>query len=152
MTPVTQLPGQRWFARLRNPAVRIGVMTGCYLSVVLGGWMVVANRVPWPASLAGIRNLAAAALTAMLVLLPIARFLRSPGQLLFAGLLGWGVNTCTYLVLGLFFDRLFSRMRPFNFFMLGAVVYGVVAATAWVTSLMLAARHHPIAAARRHPY
>ncbi len=150
--PVSQLPGNRWFVWLRNATLRIGVLTGVYLSVVLGGWLVIANRVPWSANFAGLRNAAAAALTALLMLIPIARFRRSPARLFAAGITGWAVLSCTYLVLGLSFERLYSRMTPFRVFMLGAVAYLFLAVLIWVVSLVLAARHQPIAAARRRSY
>lgn len=147
--PPAQLPGMRWFAWLRNPALHIGVLTGVYLSIVLGAWLVIANRMPWSATFAGPRNLIAGALFLLLMLIPIGRFLRSPARLFASGLAGWALLALTYLVMGFFFERLHSRMGPFHVFMLGAVVYGVVAVVAWVVSLVLAARHHPVATSRR---
>ena len=140
--PQSQLPGSRWFAWLRNATLRVGLLTGIYFSIVLAGWMVVANRVPWSAHFAGLRNLGAALLMGMLMLIPVLRFLRSPGRLFASGLVAWAVLTWTYLMLGLYFERLYSRMGPLQVFMLGAVVYGSAAVVAWVASMVLAARHH----------
>ncbi len=148
----SQLPGSRWFAWLRNSTLRVGVLTGIYLSVVLGGWLVIANRTPWSASVAGIRNTGAAGLTLLLMLIPVLRFLRRPGRLFASGILAWTLFTCTYLGLGLFFDRLFSRMAPLQVFMLGAIVYAFFAVISWVVSLVLAARHHPLSVSRRRTY
>lgn len=147
-----QLPGSRWFTWLRDATLRIGVLTGVYLSVILLAWLLIANRVPWSANFAELRNAAAIALALAVMLIPVWRFLRSPARLFIAGLAGWLVLTLTYLVLGLFFQRLHSRMGPFHWFMLGAVVYAVVAVVAWVVSLVWAARHGPMAVPRRRLY
>ena len=40
-----QLPGMRWFLWLRIASLRIGILTGIYLSCVFVAWLVVANRV-----------------------------------------------------------------------------------------------------------
>ncbi len=150
--PLPQPPAPRPLPWLRSPILRTGLITGLFLSAVLGTWLVVANRVPSSANFAGLRNTAAAALTGLLMLIPIVRFLRSPGRLLLAGLTGWAMLTCTYLIMGIGFERLYSRMGPFHVFMLGAIVYGCFAVITWVSSLVLAARHQPIAAARRRSY
>ncbi len=150
--PVPQLPGQRRFAWLRSSTLRVGASTGMYLSAILVAWLLVANRFPWSSNFAGIRNAVAAALAALLMLIPILRYLRAPARLFVAGLTCWTVFTCTYLVVGLFFERLHSRMGPFHVFMLGAVFYGCLAVTSWVALLLLAARHQPIAVPRRRPY
>lgn len=150
--PVPQLAGQSWFAWLRSSTLRLGAITGMYLSAVLVAWLLVANRVPWSANFADMRNTVAMALAALLMLIPILPYLRAPARLFVAGLTGWTVLTCTYLVMGLFFERLYSRMGPFHVFMLGAVLYGLLAVTSWVALLLLAARRQPIGAARRRPY
>jgi len=150
--PLPQPSAQRRFAWVRNPILRTGLITGVFLSAVLSTWLVFANRVPSSANFAGLRNTATAALTGLLMLIPVVRFLRSPGRLLLAGLTGWTMLTCTYLIMGLSFERLYSRMGPFQVFMLGAIVYGCFAVITWVSSLVLAARHQPIATARRRSY
>ncbi len=147
-----QLPGSRWFRWLRNATLRIGLLTGIYLSIVLGGWLVVANRVPWSANFAGLRNRGAAGLTLLLMLIPVVRFLRQPARLFASGIVGWAILTWTYFVMGMFFERLFTRMRPGQLFMLGAVVYGFFGVVTWVVSLVLAARHHRLAPSRRRTY
>src|SRR2546422_7619604 len=60
--PSFQPPGSRWFSWLRNATLRIGILTGVYLSAVLWAWLVVANRIPWSANFALPRNAAAAAI------------------------------------------------------------------------------------------
>lgn len=147
--PASQHPGQRWS---RSPVLRTGAVTGVCLSAVLTAWLIVANAVPRSAEFAGMRNGAAAALVVLLMLIPVGRFLRSPGRLFSAGLTGWAVLTSTYLLLGLYFERLYSRLTPFHVFILGAVVYGFFAVLSWVTTLMFAARHQPLAVTRRRTY
>ncbi len=127
--PVSQQPGQRWS---RSPVLRTGAVTGVCLSAVLTAWLIVANHVPRSAE--------------------FARFLRSPGRLFSAGLTGWAVLTSTYLLMGLYFERLYSRVTPFHVFILGAVVYGFFAVISWVTTLMFAARQQPLAVTRRRIY
>jgi hypothetical protein len=140
--PQSQLPGARWFRWLHNATLRVGLLTGIYLSIVFAGWLIVANRVPWSAKFAGIRNLGTAAAIAGLMLIPVLRFLRSSARLFASGVVGWAVLTWTYVMLGLYFERLFSRKGPLHVFMLGAVVYGSCAVIAWVASMLLAVRHH----------
>src|SRR2546422_2365389 len=135
--------------RSRNATLRIGILTGVYLSAVLWAWLVVANRIPWSANFALPRNAAAAAIVLLVMFIPLGRFLRSPGRLFASGVMGWAVLTFTYLILGIFFQRLHSRMGPFHLFMLGAATYGCSAVLAWVCSLALAARHQPMVVLRR---
>ncbi len=148
LKPPEHLPGSAWFAWAREPALRIGVLTGVSLSAVLGTWLVLANHVRWSADFAGIRNEGAAALTLLLMLIPIGRFLRSPARLFLSGLTAWGVFSFTYLAMGLYFERLFSRMGPLHMFMLGAVVYGALAALAWVVQMVWTVRQQSLAVSR----
>ena len=55
-----QLPGARWFLWMRNAALRIGLLTGIYLSCIFIAWLLAANRFPRIEAFAGIRNLVAA--------------------------------------------------------------------------------------------
>jgi hypothetical protein len=149
-----RLPGQRWFHRLPNAVLRIGVLTGIYLSILMIAAVLLANRVPALESFANIRNWAGRIIFALVMLLPILKFIRSGPRLIMAGMLGWSLATITYLGLGLFFESLFNRLRtPSQFFTLGATVYGIAAVVSWVASIVLAAREHhlhDVAAARRH--
>jgi len=134
---------------MRNLALRVGVLTGLYLSVVLVAWLIIANRVPWSTNFAWTRNAIAGVLLVLLALIPIGRFLKSPAQLFLSGVTAWAVLTLTYGGMGLYFQRLYSRMGPFNWFMLGTVAYGVVAVITWVIHMVWTARRHPIAVSRR---
>jgi cation transport ATPase len=147
------LPGERWFHRLHNAGLRVGVLTGVYLSIVMVAAVLLANRSPWLENFADIRNWAARIVFALVLLIPILRFMRSAARLIAAGMLGWFLATITYASLGIFFDSLYRRLpTPGQFFMLGAMVYGIAAVVSWVTTLVLSAREHhlhAIAAARR---
>ena len=81
-----QLPGMRSFLWVRNRALRIGVITGVYLSFVFVAWLLVANRFPRLQPFAGIRNLAAAVTVLLLMLIPVLRFRREPVRMFVAGL------------------------------------------------------------------
>ena len=52
-----QLPGMRWFLWMRIASLRIGILTGIYLSIVFMAWLIVANRVPSLERFAETRNL-----------------------------------------------------------------------------------------------
>ncbi len=149
---VRPLPGSRWFLWLRNRAVRVGVLTGIYLSAVLVTWLLIANRIPAFDGFAGIRNFGAAVAALLLMMIPVATFLKSPPRLLLCGLVAWVVLSLIYLGACQYFTRLDSRLGSFHLFILGAVFYGLAAVGCWVASLILAARHHPLAVSRRRPY
>jgi hypothetical protein len=151
----SRLPGQRWFHRLRNPIVRVGVQVGVYLSIVMVAAVLLANRSPWLEGSANIRNWAARILFSLLAALPVLIFCRSARKLFAAGMLAWALATLTYISLGFFFEFLYVRLRtPLPFFMVGAVVYGVAAIVSWVGAMVLSAREHhhkSLAAARVKP-
>jgi hypothetical protein len=147
MAARSQLPGMRWFLWLRNAALRIGVLTGIYLSCVLVAWLLVANRLPRLYSFAGMRNLAAAAAIILLMAIPVLRFRREPVRMFVSGLTAWTLLTLTYIAVEMRFSLLESRMGAFHFFMLGAVSYGFVAVFHWVLLLCVEARHRHVAQA-----
>lgn len=151
MAAPSELPGIRRLAWVRNPALRFGVLTGVYLSLVMITWLVVANRMPWSEQFSGIRNALAAVVFGLVMLIPVCRFLRRPASLFASGITAWALLAFTYLVAGYFFHRLHSRKTPFEVLVLGALVYGVCAVVCWVATLVLAVRHehHTVATARR---
>jgi len=81
-----QLPGMRWFLWLRIPSLRIGVLTGIYLSCVFVAWLEIANRVAELERFAELRNLLAGALFITAMGIPVLRFRHRPGKLFIAGL------------------------------------------------------------------
>lgn len=139
-----QLPGVRWFRWLRNASLRIGVLTGVYLSCVFFSWVFVANRVPELDSFAGTRNLAARAAIILLMAIPVLRFRRQPVRIFVSGLTAWTLLTLTYMAMEMHFSLLESRMGAFHFFMLGTFSYGFVAVFHWVFLFCAEARHRHV--------
>jgi len=142
-----QLPGMRLFLWMRNASLRIGVITGVYLSCVFVAWLLVANRMPQLESFAGIRNLAAGAATMLLMLIPVLRFRREPVKMFASGLTAWTLLTLTYIGMEMRFSLLESRMGALHIFMLGGVTYGFVAVFHWVFLLCAEARQRHVAQA-----
>jgi hypothetical protein len=145
MAARSHLPGIRLFLWLRNRALRIGVITGVYLSVVFVAWLVVANRFPQLQAFAGIRNLAAAVTVLLLMLIPVLRFRREPVRMFVAGLTAWTLLTFTYIGMEMNFSLLESRMGAFHIFMLGGITYCFVAVLHWVFLFCAEARHQHVA-------
>jgi hypothetical protein len=133
-------PGYRWFQFLRNAPIRIGIFTGVWLSLVLTVWILVANRIPLLEPLARQRNVAATLLLLLIATMPVARFLRSPGDLLLSGLLAWGLLTLTYCVFTFFFVLLEDYYSTFHVFVMGAVTYLLFATLSWVGIIIWRAR------------
>jgi len=145
MAARTQLPGVRLFRWLRNASLRIGVITGVYLSIVFVAWLVVANRFPGLQAFAGIRNLAGAITILLLMLIPVLRFRREPVRMFVAGLTAWTLLTLTYIGMEVNFSLLESRMGAFHIFMLGGITYCFVAVFHWVLLICVEARHQHVA-------
>jgi len=146
-----QLPGMQWFLWLRIASLRIGVLTGIYLSCVFVAWLEVANRVPALWSFAELRNLVAGAILIVLLGIPVLRFLHRPGRLFVAGLTAWTLMTVTYLVAEVHFTLLESRMGALHVFVLGAVSYGFVAVLDWVFLMCAGVRHQHMVQSRETP-
>jgi hypothetical protein len=140
-----QFPGVRWFLRLRNAALRTGVLTGIYLSCTFVAWLVVANRVRELVPYAEFRNLLAGTIMVLLMAIPVLRFRRQPGRLFVAGLTAWTLLTISYIAAEMFFSLLKSRMGALHVFMLGVVSYGFVAVFQWVFLICAEARHRHVA-------
>jgi len=137
----------RWFLWTRNAAMRIGIMTGVYLSGIFVIWLFIANRVPEIASFAGMRNVAAGAITFLLMLIPVLRFRREPVRMFVSGLTAWTLLTFTYIAMEMYFSLLESRMGALHIFILGTVSYGFVAVLHWVFFLCVEARQRHLARA-----
>jgi hypothetical protein len=120
------------FHVLRNSAVRIGLLVGAGLSLALSGWIYLANRVPIFDSVPVERNLAAAAIIGFLAFIPVLRFFREPASLLISSLIAWSILSLTYRTLSIFFWTLRDWYSTFEVFMLGAVVYLIVATLSWI--------------------
>src|SRR5216683_4334806 len=95
MAARSQLPGMQWFLWLRIASLRIGILTGIYLSCVLVAWLEIANRVAELEPFAELRNLVAGAILVTVLAIPALRFRHEPGKLFVAGLTAWSVLTMT---------------------------------------------------------
>lgn len=135
------LPGMRWFVWLRNAALRIGILTGIYLSCVFVAWLLVANHVPRLEPFAGLRNLTAGAILILLLAIPVLRFRNEPAKMFVSGLTAWMVLTLAYLVAEMRATLLESRLGALHMFVLGAVSYGFIAVFRWVFLLCAETRH-----------
>jgi uncharacterized membrane protein YvlD (DUF360 family) len=147
MSVRAHLPGYRRFHVFRNAAIRVGVYTAVCLALVFTAWLFFANRVPLLDRLALERNIAAAVLLCLVALVPILRFLSMPGYLMASGLIAWMLFSAYYRVLCVFFQKLSDWHSTFQVFMVGAVVYMIVATLAWIGSSIWRAR----AAHASHP-
>jgi len=133
-------PGYRWFRVFRNRPIRIGAYTGVCLSLVLVAWILIANRVPFLEPFARQRNLLAALLLILIAAMPAVRFLRSPGDLLVSGLLGWSLLTLSYRILTFFFSLLEEYYSALHVFVVGAVSYLLFATLSWIGMIVWRAR------------
>jgi hypothetical protein len=125
-------------------AVRVGVVTGILLAGLASGWLLIANRAPNYEQYAAARNLIAGIVVLIAFIIPVVRFARSPRALLLSGGIAWTILSLCYFVWTFYFDDLADRWSTLRVMTMGAVVYGFVAALAWVGRSLLAARerHH----------
>jgi len=131
-------------------AIRLGLILGTAMSGVAVGWLLLANRFPEFDRLALVRNLAAIVLSAVLMTIPVYRFWKHPPHVFTCGLTAWAILTIMYAVLQIPFPRLSTRLGTFHFFILGAVLLGLVSALLWVVPLLFTLRHgSPIPARKR---
>jgi hypothetical protein len=134
------LPGYRWFHVFRNAAIRTGVYVGVCLTLVFTAWLVIANHAPFLERFAMERNIAAAAILCFLGAVPIFRFLRWPGHLLASSLLGWLIFSLGYRLLCMAFHGLSNRLSTSQVFVLGALVYMILATLSWIVGVIWRAR------------
>jgi hypothetical protein len=132
---------------LRNSAISLGVLLGVYFSGVGLAWLLLANRMRQLDQLASERNVALAVAFVMLGFVPTCRFIKSPGRSFLSGVTAWAILTLTYAVTELPFPRLATRLSAFRLFVLGSLVFGLLAAFSWVMNLVVMlrqARQQPI--------
>jgi hypothetical protein len=134
------LPGYRWFHVFRNAAIRTGVYVGVCLTLVFSAWLVIANYAPFLDRFAMERNIAAAAILGFLGAVPVFRFLRMPGHLLASSLLGWLIFSMSYRMLCMIYHALSDWHSTFQVFVLGAVVYMILATLSWIVGVIWRAR------------
>lgn len=132
---------------MKHRPLRIGVLTGIYLSAVMAGALFCANRIPALEPYADLRNWIFNCLFVLIALIPVATFWRSPWSLFTSATSGWFVFSFSYGVAGLFFDHLQTRLNktPFHMFLLGAGSYAVLAVAIWVWDMLSAAVAHGLA-------
>jgi hypothetical protein len=141
------LPGYRWFHVFRNAAIRTGVYVGVCLTLVFSAWLVIANHASFLQLFALERNIAAAVILGFLAGVPVFRFLRWPGHLLASGLIGWFIFSLSYRVLCMVFHALSDWHSTFQVFVLGALVYMILATLSWIVGVIWRARE----ASASHP-
>jgi cation transport ATPase len=137
-----------------GPALRLGVVTGAGLIAVMIVALHVAHRMPWLNHHAVERIWISYIAFAVVMVLPVARFFRSPLRLFVSGMIGWFLFTVGYAIAGWFFlQNLFNRLGhdPLETFVLGSLLYGVAAVGSWVCCLAAACRHQPIVRRRPRP-
>ncbi|MGA2419679.1 MAG: hypothetical protein ABSG69_06305 [Candidatus Acidiferrum sp.] len=135
----------------QDVAVRTGVYVGVGLSLVLVAWLFVANHAASLERFAAARNLVTLALLVLVAAVPVVRFLRMPAKLWVSSLIGWTIFSVTYGLLALAFSGLREHFGGFQVFVLGAVLYMIVATLAWLVRIVWrtwsedsAHRHHPV--------
>jgi hypothetical protein len=125
---------------VRNPALGLGVLLGICFSGAGLAWLLLANRVSHLDQFASERNLALAIIFGLLALVPACRFMKSPAQSFLSGITAWTIVTAMYALMELGFPRLATRLSAFHLFALGCVVFGFLAALAWVMNLVVVLR------------
>jgi len=131
-------------------ALLVGVRAGIGLSVVLAVWLVLANRIPFLERFAWERNLAAATALALLALLPLLRFFPAPRRMLVCSLMAWAIFSLAYRGFCLFYPALTKRIGAFHLFMLGGVVYTIVATLTWIGTFIWSVRDDHVSQTRHH--
>jgi uncharacterized membrane protein YvlD (DUF360 family) len=140
MTVRAEFPGQELAHVLHNAGVRTGIYTGVALAVAFTAWLYVANRVPSLENVALERNVIAATVLGVIAAMPVLRFLRAPGSLLVSSLIAWGILTFTYRGLCVYFVDLGDRYSAPQIFIMGAVLYMILATVSWIGTCIWRAR------------
>ena len=76
------------------PCVIVGAVVGLGLAGVAVAWLLVANRELWLEQFAVDRNLSAAALMGVVMLVPVLAFVKYPLRIFFSGIVAWTVGDC----------------------------------------------------------
>lgn len=152
MVVPTHLPGAAWLKWLRNLPLRIGVLTGFYLTVVMVAGLLIANRLPELETFADLRNWTCGSLFILIGLIPVATFRRRPWSLFTSAASGWLLFSLAYWVAGIYFDHLHTRLNktPFHVFLLGLGSYAVVSVAIWVMDMTRDVLEHGIAHPHHH--
>ena len=139
--PANPQRGTKGFAAhgrsVQDPALSLGIFLGVCFSGIGLAWLLLANRVPDLDQFAAERNLALAVTFALLGIIPTCRFIKSPGRSFLCGVTGWAMLTAIYSVAELVFPRLATRLSAFHLFVLGCMLFGLLAVLAWVVNLVV---------------
>jgi hypothetical protein len=119
----------------------LGIVLGVCFSGVGLTWLLAANRIRHLDPFASERNFALAAAFVALGLAPFCRFKRSPSRSFLSGITAWAILSLTYAVAELGFPILGTRLGAFHLFVLGCVLFGLVAVLAWIMNLLILLRH-----------
>ncbi len=128
--------------RALRRVVRTGAIEGVLLCMLLTTWLLIANRVPYFDKFASLRNAAAVAALFLVGLIPIARFRKSPKDVVPTGAIGLGMACLCYWAWTIYFEGLADRMGAFQIFVMGIVAYTLAAVLLWVGNMIRSARHH----------
>jgi hypothetical protein len=104
--------------------------------LVFVGWLFVANRVTVLDRVAMQRNAVAAAILAVLFLIPVVRFMWHPGRLLISSLITWSIFSLCYRGLCIPFTALSERYSAMRLFTLGTVVCMILATLSWIVTVI----------------
>jgi hypothetical protein len=74
-----------------------------------------------------------------------------PGHLLASSLIGWLIFSLSYRTLCLIYRGLSNRMSTLQVFVLGALVYMILATLSWVAGVIWRAREANASHPNRHP-
>jgi hypothetical protein len=114
-----------------------GIGLGVCFSGIGLTWLLLANRVSYLDQFASVRNVAAAIAFGLLGLVPACRFRKSPGRCFLCGITAWAIFTGMYFLMELHFPRLATRLSAFQLFILGSMIFGLLATVAWVMNLVI---------------
>ena len=125
---------------VHDSGVRTGFCAGVGLAIAFIAWVYVANRIPALERVALERNVIAAAVLGLFFLVPVVRFMWQPGRLLVSSLIAWSMLTFTYWGLSMDFRGLAERYGAVQIFILGAIVYMILATLSWIGTCIWRAR------------
>ena len=137
-------------------AIRTGVWSGVGMIVVFIAWLLIANRMPASERFALERNVVAAAILAILFMIPVVRFMWRAGRLLASSLTAWWLFSLSYRLLCIAFTGLPERYTPMRVFILGSVVCMILATLSWIVTLVWRTReshmasHHRVSHSNHH--
>jgi hypothetical protein len=137
---VALIPSGPRTASFQSPTLCLGIVLGICFSGIGLTWLLLANRVSYLDQFASERNIAVAIAFGLLGLAPICRFRKSPWRSFLCGITAWAIFTGTYLLMELHFPRLATRLSAFHSFVLGSIIFGLLATLAWVTNVIVTLR------------